>query len=97
MPRRHPIEDDKKTGPSPTAIAERRRHREERREKKSPGEDKAALLVNAERRVLVAGLHDMRRLGSDDAEANRQFGSLQRELERDDVSRRANGRRNSEV
>lgn len=95
MPRRHPQDDDKKKGPSPTRIAERHRRREERREKKSPGEDKAALLTVGERRVLVAGIRDLQTSRTSDCEVGRQIGSLQRELDRDDESRR-NGRRRGE-
>ena len=82
MPRRHPKPDDEKTGPSAAVLAERRAARAERRARKSPAEDRNALLTRQERSVLSDELAALRRY-PETAERDHQIGSLRRELDLD--------------
>ena len=80
MHRRHPKEDDHKTGPSPIVLAERRQRRAERRVRKSPDENRQALLTRQEERLIKRELSSLL-TQSRTTEREQQIGSLERELE----------------
>jgi len=91
MPRRHPKEDDKPTGPSPIVLAERRERRALRRIRKSPAQGlDNGLLTTEERSIISTELRSLRRgdaLVSDASTREQQIGSLQRELDLDQACR----------
>jgi len=100
MPRRHPKEDDKPTGPSPQVLAERREQRKLRRQRKSPDQGLGkGLLTSRERSLFTLDQQCLRRkLPSVSTEEKgvlrRQIDSLQREL---DLDQKLKGQRSVDV
>jgi hypothetical protein len=82
MPRKHPEQDPKSSGPSPAVLAERRAARAARRSKKSPpGSKRDTLLTPVERELLE---DQLRLLGlSSDKMPSEQFNRLSRNLNYD--------------
>jgi hypothetical protein len=82
MPRKHPQQDPKSSGPSPAVLAERRAARAVRRSKKSPpGSKRDTLLTPVERELLEDQVRMLNH--SSETMSEQEFKRLSRNLNYD--------------